>query len=47
MHLTVILETEVVDEVEANAKVAIVKNKLTDHPEITVRASVNEPISGQ
>jgi len=47
MHLTVILETEVVDEAEANTKVATVKTKLADHPEISVRASISEPISGQ
>jgi len=47
MQLQITLMKVVADEAEANALVTIVKTKLADHPEVTVSATVSEPVSGQ
>lgn len=44
MHLTIFLTKEVPDVPTAEALVQVVRNKLGDHPDVKVTASVTEPI---
>ena len=47
MQLQITLMKIVPDEATANALVALVKQKLADHPEVTISATVSNPVSGQ
>lgn len=44
MKLTIVLEKEVADIPEAESLTLIVRNKLGDHPEVKINASISEPI---
>jgi len=44
MRLAVILTTEVEDVIEAETKVALVRERLADRPEISIQANVTEDL---
>lgn len=44
MQLTIILRKEIPDIPAAEALTEIIRNKLADHPDVDVKASVSEPI---
>lgn len=44
MYLTVVLRKEVADEAQGEALYNIVKDKMSDHPDVTVSGTINSTL---